>query len=48
MPKSTKSSTTKRTKVKELPKKSKALSSKDLKKVKGGKAGYDVKAQKKV
>jgi len=44
MPKSTKSSTTKRTKVKDLPKKSKAMSTKDLKKVKGSSAGWDVKA----
>ena len=46
MPKSTKGSATKRTKVKDLPKKSKAMSTKDLKKVKGG-MGWDVKSNKK-
>ena len=45
MPKSTKKSPAgKRTSVKDLPKKGKALSKKDLKKVKGGAAGWDVKS----
>ena len=43
MPKSTKSLSVKRTTVKDLSKKSKPLSTKELKKVKGG-MGWDVKS----
>jgi bacteriocin-like protein len=47
MPKSTKNSPAgKRTSVKNLPKKGKTLSNKDLKKVKGG-MGYDLKVNQK-
>jgi bacteriocin-like protein len=48
MPKSTKKSPAgKRTSVKDLPKKGKTLSKKDLKKVKGG-VGYDLKTNLKI